>query len=225
METATAVASRDDALRRTIQEFPRALPQVRRTLAAVSGLSRKATPVSDDLGTAAVALTPVLRDLPATAADARKLVARLPAALRATDPFLKELKPAAQKAAPVADTLGPLLRDIARQPAHVLAVSGDLTQRARRGQFAAARAYLERIELPQVVVPVVVIVLFWMLHVLPDGKVQVIGGDPAGTMEIFSYHLIRAPVFGVAARLLRTTERIVNYKVSKYEIDCTRFRG
>jgi Nif-specific regulatory protein len=28
-----------------------------------------------------------------------------------------------------------------------------------------------------------------------------------------------------AARLLRTTERIVNYKVSKYEIDCTRFRG
>ncbi len=111
-QTATAVASRDDALRRTIQEFPRALPQVRRTLAAVSGLSRKATPVTDDLGTAAVALTPVLRDLPATAADARKLVARLPAALRATDPFLKELKPAAQKAAPVADTLGPLLRNL-----------------------------------------------------------------------------------------------------------------
>ncbi len=28
-----------------------------------------------------------------------------------------------------------------------------------------------------------------------------------------------------AARLLRTTERILNYKVSKYEIDCSRFRG
>ena len=28
-----------------------------------------------------------------------------------------------------------------------------------------------------------------------------------------------------AARLLQTTERIINYKVSKYEIDCTRFRG
>jgi Nif-specific regulatory protein len=28
-----------------------------------------------------------------------------------------------------------------------------------------------------------------------------------------------------AARMLRTTERIVNYKVSKYEIDCSRFRG
>ncbi|HEX8826363.1 MAG TPA: sigma 54-interacting transcriptional regulator [Archangium sp.] len=28
-----------------------------------------------------------------------------------------------------------------------------------------------------------------------------------------------------AARLLRTTERIVNYKCTKYEIDCSRFRG
>jgi 3',5'-cyclic AMP phosphodiesterase CpdA len=46
-----------------------------------------------------------------------------------------------------------LLRDIARQPAHLLAVSGDLTQRARRGQFAAAKAYLARIDLPKIIVP------------------------------------------------------------------------
>jgi 3',5'-cyclic AMP phosphodiesterase CpdA len=46
-----------------------------------------------------------------------------------------------------------LLADVAGLSAHVVAVSGDLTQRARAGQFAAARAYLERIELPQVVVP------------------------------------------------------------------------
>lgn len=46
-----------------------------------------------------------------------------------------------------------LLRDIARQPAHLLAVSGDLTQRARRGQYAAAKAYLERIDLPKIIVP------------------------------------------------------------------------
>jgi 3',5'-cyclic AMP phosphodiesterase CpdA len=46
-----------------------------------------------------------------------------------------------------------LLRDVARQPAHLVVVSGDLTQRARRGQFAAARAFLERIPLPKVVVP------------------------------------------------------------------------
>lgn len=46
-----------------------------------------------------------------------------------------------------------LLADIHLQPAHLLAVSGDLTQRARRGQFAAARAYLDRIALPQIIVP------------------------------------------------------------------------
>jgi 3',5'-cyclic AMP phosphodiesterase CpdA len=46
-----------------------------------------------------------------------------------------------------------LLADIARQEAQVVAVSGDLTQRARRGQFAAAREYLARIGLPQIIVP------------------------------------------------------------------------
>jgi 3',5'-cyclic AMP phosphodiesterase CpdA len=46
-----------------------------------------------------------------------------------------------------------LLRDIARQPAHLLAVSGDLTQRARRGQYKAAKAYLDRIDLPKIIVP------------------------------------------------------------------------
>ena len=46
-----------------------------------------------------------------------------------------------------------LLTDIERQSAHLTAVSGDLTQRARRGQFAAARAYLDRIPLPKVIVP------------------------------------------------------------------------
>jgi 3',5'-cyclic AMP phosphodiesterase CpdA len=46
-----------------------------------------------------------------------------------------------------------LLADVAGQSAHVVAVSGDLTQRARRSQFAAARAYLARIPLPQVIVP------------------------------------------------------------------------
>jgi Nif-specific regulatory protein len=28
-----------------------------------------------------------------------------------------------------------------------------------------------------------------------------------------------------AASLLRTTERVINYKVKKYEIDCSRFRN
>ena len=51
------------------------------------------------------------------------------------------------------DVVEGLLRDIERQPAHLLAVSGDLTQRARRGQFVAARAFLDRIALPKLIVP------------------------------------------------------------------------
>jgi 3',5'-cyclic AMP phosphodiesterase CpdA len=46
-----------------------------------------------------------------------------------------------------------LLADIERQPAHLAAVSGDLTQRGRKGQFTAARAYLARIGLPKIIVP------------------------------------------------------------------------
>lgn len=46
-----------------------------------------------------------------------------------------------------------LLDDIAGQKPQLVAVSGDLTQRARKSQFAAARAYLARIGVPQVVVP------------------------------------------------------------------------
>lgn len=46
-----------------------------------------------------------------------------------------------------------LLADIAGQHAHLVAVSGDLTQRARGRQFAAARDYLASIPLPQVIVP------------------------------------------------------------------------
>lgn len=41
---------------------------------------------------------------------------------------------------------------IAAQP-DLVAVSGDLTQRARRGQFRNARAFLDRLPRPQIVVP------------------------------------------------------------------------
>jgi 3',5'-cyclic AMP phosphodiesterase CpdA len=46
-----------------------------------------------------------------------------------------------------------LLRDLAEQAPDLVAVSGDLTQRARTEQFAAARAYLDRIAAPQIIVP------------------------------------------------------------------------
>lgn len=46
-----------------------------------------------------------------------------------------------------------LLRQLAARPPSLVVVSGDLTQRARAGQFAAARAFLDRLPSPHLVVP------------------------------------------------------------------------
>ncbi len=46
-----------------------------------------------------------------------------------------------------------LLSDLKTIGPHLVAVSGDLTQRARRSEFAAARAFLERIPFPKLIVP------------------------------------------------------------------------
>src|SRR5687767_4577123 len=46
-----------------------------------------------------------------------------------------------------------LLLDLAEHQPLVMAVSGELTQRARDGQFAAAKAYLDQIPFPKIVVP------------------------------------------------------------------------
>ena len=46
-----------------------------------------------------------------------------------------------------------LLDDLASRSPDLVVVSGDLTQRARRHQFLAARAFLDRIAAPRLVVP------------------------------------------------------------------------
>lgn len=46
-----------------------------------------------------------------------------------------------------------LIADITAAKPHLVAVSGDLTQRAKRHEYAAARAFLDRIPFPQLVVP------------------------------------------------------------------------
>lgn len=51
------------------------------------------------------------------------------------------------------ELLEPLLAAINSARPDVVAISGDLTQRARRSQFAAARAFIDRINWPCVVVP------------------------------------------------------------------------
>ena len=49
--------------------------------------------------------------------------------------------------------LQPLQRLVARLAPHVVVVSGDLTQRARSAEFAAARAFLDSLPGPRIVVP------------------------------------------------------------------------
>ena len=46
-----------------------------------------------------------------------------------------------------------LVRELAAKGPSIVAVSGDLTQRARAGQFRAARAFLDRMPAPTLVVP------------------------------------------------------------------------
>jgi 3',5'-cyclic AMP phosphodiesterase CpdA len=49
--------------------------------------------------------------------------------------------------------ISPLIEAIATVTPDLVAVSGDLTERARSGQFKAARAFLDRLPTPQIVVP------------------------------------------------------------------------
>lgn len=51
------------------------------------------------------------------------------------------------------ETLEPLKEKLRALAPDVIAVSGDLTQRARRSQFRAARVYLDELPKPQIVVP------------------------------------------------------------------------
>src|SRR6185295_12950281 len=52
-----------------------------------------------------------------------------------------------------AHVIDPLIDAITKINPHLVAVSGDLTQRARSHQFAEARAFLDRLPQPQIVVP------------------------------------------------------------------------
>jgi 3',5'-cyclic AMP phosphodiesterase CpdA len=49
--------------------------------------------------------------------------------------------------------IDPLIKTIAEMEPNLIAVSGDLTQRARSHQFVEARAFLDRLPKPQIVVP------------------------------------------------------------------------
>ena len=50
-------------------------------------------------------------------------------------------------------TIEPVVRTVTEMKPDLVAVSGDLTQRAREEQFRAARAFLDRLPRPQIIVP------------------------------------------------------------------------
>ena len=50
-------------------------------------------------------------------------------------------------------TAQPLVRQVKALQPHLIVVSGDLTQRARSGEFQDARRFLESLPQPQIVVP------------------------------------------------------------------------
>ena len=52
-----------------------------------------------------------------------------------------------------ADTVSPLAQAINELRPDLIAISGDLTQRARPGQFIEARAFLDRLAFPKLIVP------------------------------------------------------------------------
>ena len=57
-------------------------------------------------------------------------------------------------------TLGPLIETVRRIAPHVVVVSGDLTQRARTAEFQEARAFLNQLPQPQIVVPGMMPIVF-----------------------------------------------------------------
>src|SRR5689334_8503226 len=83
----------------------------------------------------------------------------------------------------IADALAEYLQGI--QP-DLVAISGDLTQRARRWQFREARAYLQRLPRPQIVVP--------GNHDVPLYNVLARFGDPLGNYRHYITHNLR-PVY------------------------------
>ena len=52
-----------------------------------------------------------------------------------------------------AELIEPLLVSVADAKPDLVVISGDLTQRARKRQFEAARAFLDRLPRPRIVVP------------------------------------------------------------------------
>jgi phospholipid/cholesterol/gamma-HCH transport system substrate-binding protein len=93
LSTARAVATRDAALRATIDSLPGFVRQGRETAQRLGSFSVNATPVMSNLRLAAQALVPAVRDLRPASLEATTTLAALATFARVAQPTFAELKP------------------------------------------------------------------------------------------------------------------------------------
>ncbi len=93
LTTATAVATRDVALRATIDALPGFLAQGRQTAQRLGSFSVNATPVMYNLRLAAQALVPAVRDLGPASREATKTLSTLAKFAQVAQPTFKALTP------------------------------------------------------------------------------------------------------------------------------------
>jgi phospholipid/cholesterol/gamma-HCH transport system substrate-binding protein len=110
--TALAVAARDQALSQAIDELPSMLTQARSTVTALGTLSSQATPVIDNLDTAARLLAGPVRQLTPTTTQARRLFAALPQLVKSVNPLVSRLRVFASSAKPQIPPLSRFLTEI-----------------------------------------------------------------------------------------------------------------
>ena len=100
MQTAQAVAARDQSLEASLADLPSTLQQARTSVAKLSSFSGLATPVISNLRVAVVNLDPVIHELGPTASAARTLFTDLPPFLRVANPLITNLTAFSGQAGP-----------------------------------------------------------------------------------------------------------------------------
>ncbi len=137
------------------------------------------------------------------------------------------------------DVLGPLRDSILAQRPDLLVVSGDLTQRARAHQFRQARAFLDTLALPRIVVPGnhdvpldnLLARWLWPLHgyrthvepeLVPfhcDGEMAVVGLSTARSLTIKGGRLNGRQVEQACARLQQNPQVGLRILVTHHPFD------
>ena len=108
---AEAIASRDEALRLTLETLPGFLRQAKTTADGLGSFSHQATPVMSDLADATDALVPAVHDLRPAAAKTRDTMAALVGFTDRATPLATHLRPFAEAGTDLGDPLEALLRE------------------------------------------------------------------------------------------------------------------